>query len=56
MLSLTLDKAEGLANYPFLRGAVYDEYTAGGWLSGERHETDREPTDVAALAQCRTLR
>jgi transglutaminase-like putative cysteine protease len=50
VLSLTLDKAEGLANYPFLRGAVYDEYTSGGWLSGERHETDREPTDVAALA------
>jgi len=50
VLSLTLDRAEGLANYPFLRGAVYDEYTAGGWLSGERHEADRPPTDLDALA------
>jgi hypothetical protein len=47
VLSLTLDKAEGLANYPFLRGAVYDEYTAGGWLSGERHETDRPAIDLS---------
>ena len=47
VLSLTLDKAEGLANYPFLRGAVYDEYTAGGWLAGERHETDLPPTDLS---------
>jgi transglutaminase-like putative cysteine protease len=47
VLSLTLDKAEGLANYPFLRGAVYDEYTAGGWLSGERHEADRQPIDLS---------
>jgi hypothetical protein len=51
VLSLTLDRAEGLANYPFLRGAVYDEYTAGGWLAGERHEADREPTDLAAINQ-----
>jgi len=50
VLSLTLDKAEGLANYPFLRGAVYDEYTAGGWLAGERHETDLPPADLSALA------
>jgi transglutaminase-like putative cysteine protease len=50
VLSLTLDNAQGLANYPFLRGAVYDEYTSGGWLAGERHEADREPTDVASLA------
>ena len=49
VLSLTLDRAEGLANYPFLRGAVYDEYTAGGWLAGERHEVDRPPTDLAGL-------
>lgn len=50
VLSLILDRAEGLANYPFLRGAVYDEYTAGGWLSGERHEADRPPTDLGAQA------
>jgi transglutaminase-like putative cysteine protease len=50
VLSLTLDKAEGLATYPFLRGAVYDEYSAGGWQAGERHEADREPVDIAALA------
>jgi transglutaminase-like putative cysteine protease len=49
VLSLTLDRAEGLANYPFLRGAVYDEYTAGGWLAGERHESDRPPTDLTSL-------
>jgi len=49
VLSLTLDRAEGLANYPFLRGAVYDEYTAGGWLAGERFESDRPPTDLAAI-------
>ena len=50
VLSLTLDRAEGLANYPFLRGAVYDEYTAGGWLAGERHEADRPPTNLETLA------
>ena len=50
VLSLTLDKAEGLANYPFLRGAVYDEYSSGGWLAGERHEADRAPIDVVTLA------
>ena len=49
VLSLTLDRAEGLANYPFLRGAVYDEYTAGGWLAGERHEADRPPIDLAGI-------
>jgi transglutaminase-like putative cysteine protease len=47
VLSLTLDRAEGLANYPFLRGAVYDEYSAGGWLAGERHEADLPPTDLS---------
>ncbi len=50
VLTLTLDKAEGLANYPFLRGAVYDEYTAGGWLAGERHEADLPATDMELLA------
>jgi transglutaminase-like putative cysteine protease len=50
VLSLTLDTAEGLANYPFLRGTVYDEYTSGGWLAGERHEADRPPTDLGPLA------
>jgi transglutaminase-like putative cysteine protease len=49
VLSLTLDKAEGLANYPFLRGDVYDEYTSGGWLAGERHEADREPMTSLAI-------
>ena len=47
VLSLTLDKAEGLAIYPFLRGAVYDEYTSGGWLAGERHEADLPATDLS---------
>jgi len=49
VLSLTLDTAAGLPNYPFLRGAIYDEYTAGGWLAGERHEADWPAKNLSAF-------
>ncbi|MDP2949203.1 MAG: transglutaminase domain-containing protein, partial [Chloroflexota bacterium] len=46
VVSVRLEEASGVASYPFLRGAVYDEYTSGGWKAGDREEVPRPPLNV----------
>jgi hypothetical protein len=38
VVSLTLENGASLGDHPFLRGAVYDEYQAGGWKATDWRE------------------
>jgi transglutaminase-like putative cysteine protease len=41
--SVQVDNGIAVAQYPFLRGAIYDEYLSAGWKAGDRKETPRPP-------------
>jgi hypothetical protein len=49
--TVTLDEAASLGGYPFLRGAVYDEYQAGGWKAGSRQEVTLPAADLQRTAE-----
>ncbi|MFQ5880165.1 MAG: DUF4129 domain-containing transglutaminase family protein, partial [Dehalococcoidia bacterium] len=49
-LQVQLDDDFDLGSFPFLYGAAYDEYTAAGWLMGDKVRIDisDEPPEVVA--------
>lgn len=49
--SVQVDNGLAVAQYPFLRGAIYEEYLSAGWKAGDRKETPRPPLAVEETAQ-----
>jgi transglutaminase-like putative cysteine protease len=46
VISVTLENGADLGDHPFLRGAVYDEYQAGGWKAAGRREATLTASDL----------
>jgi transglutaminase-like putative cysteine protease len=46
VISVTLENGADLGDHPFLRGAVYDEYQAGGWKAVGRREATLAAVDL----------
>jgi len=46
VFSVTLEQGAGLGDHPFLRGAVYEEYQAGGWKAIGRREVTLAASDL----------
>jgi len=46
VISVTLENGADLGDHPFLRGAVYDEYQAGGWKAVGRREVTLAAADL----------
>ena len=46
VISVTLKDGASLGDHPFLRGAVYDEYQAGGWQAVGRREVTLAAADL----------
>ncbi len=46
VISVTLENGADLGDHPFLRGAVYDEYQAGGWKAVGRREVTLAASDL----------
>jgi transglutaminase-like putative cysteine protease len=46
VISVTLENGADLGDHPFLRGAVYDEYQAGGWKAVGRREATLAAADL----------
>jgi transglutaminase-like putative cysteine protease len=46
VVSVTLEDGASLGDHPFLRGAVYEEYQAGGWKAVGRREVTLAASDL----------
>ena len=51
VISVTLENGADLGDHPFLRGAVYDEYQAGGWMAVGRREVTLAAADLEQAGQ-----
>jgi transglutaminase-like putative cysteine protease len=51
VISVTLENGADLGDHPFLRGAVYDEYQAGGWQAVGRQEVTLAAADLEQAGQ-----